>query len=252
VIAKEPDGAEAAQRLQGSDAPTLRRSDASTLRFSNRLHCAQCDIEYREPTPSLFSFNHPVGACPACRGFGRVISIDYDLALPDRSRTLAEGVVRPWHTGHGVESQQDLMRACRRLGVPTNVPFRRMPKKWRDFVIEGEPGYGKDEEHEWPRAWYGVKGYFRWLESKAYKMHVRVLLSRYRAYTTCPDCQGARFQPETLLYRFTIDDLRLTSLGSSRRDEIEVRASIANRKSQMTLADFYALPVRDAAVVMKS
>jgi len=82
------------------------------------------------------------------------------------------------------------------------------------------------------RAWYGVKGYFRWLESKAYKMHVRVLLSRYRAYTTCPDCQGARFQPETLLYRFTIDDLRLTSLGSSRRDEIEVRASIVivNRK----------------------
>jgi len=187
-------------------------------RFSNRLHCARCDIEYREPTPALFSFNHPAGACPACRGFGRMISIDYDLALPDRSKTLAEGVVRPWLTGHGIESQQDLIRACRKLGIPTDVPFEKLSKSRQNLVIEGEPDYGKDEEHEWPRAWYGVKGYFRWLESKAYKMHVRVLLSRYRAYTTCPECGGARFRPETLLYR----------------------------SGTRTLADFYALPVRDA------
>ena len=124
-----------------------------------------------------------MGACPACRGFGRVISIDYNLALPDRSRTLASGVVRPWQTGHGAESQDDLLRVCRKFGIPTDVPFEELPKEWQDFVIEGEPGYGKDPAHEWPRAWYGVKGYFRWLESKAYKMHVRVLLSRYRAYT---------------------------------------------------------------------
>ena len=82
-----------------------------------------------------------------------------------------------------------------------DVPFRELPKEWQDWVIEGDPGYGKDKAHEWPRAWYGVKGYFRWLESKAYKMHVRVLLARYRKYDTCPDCHGARFQPETLLYR---------------------------------------------------
>ena len=169
--------------------------------FSNRLHCAECDIEYREPSPALFSFNHPVGACPTCRGFGRIISIDYDLALPDRSRTLAQGVVKPWQTGLGAECQDDLLRICRQFRVPTDVPFKQLPKKWQDLVIEGEPGYGKDEAHEWPRAWYGVKGYFRWLESKAYKMHVRVLLSRYRAYTPCPDCRGKRFQPEALLYR---------------------------------------------------
>src|SRR6185437_11389967 len=144
--------------------------------FSNRLHCAQCDIEYREPSPALFSFNHPVGACPACKGFGRVISIDYDLALPDRSKTLAEGVVKPWLVGHGLESQSDLMRTCRHYEIPTDVPFEKLSKKWQEFVINGDPEYGTDEEHEWPRAWYGVKGYFRWLESKAYKMHVRVLL----------------------------------------------------------------------------
>jgi excinuclease ABC subunit A len=193
--------------------------------FSSRLHCAACDLEYREPTPALFSFNHPVGACPACRGFGRVISIDYGLALPDRSRTLAEGVVKPWLSGMSAECQTDLMRMCRQKDIPVDVPFHQLPQKWQDLVIEGDPDYGKDAEHEWPQAWYGVKGYFRWLEGRAYKMHVRVLLSRYRAYTTCPQCQGRRFQPEALLYR----------------------ARGAGAKAvALTLADFYQLSIQEA------
>jgi excinuclease ABC subunit A len=171
------------------------------LQFSNRLHCAECDLEYRDPTPALFSFNHPVGACPTCRGFGRVISIDYSLALPDRSRTLAQGVVKPWLTGQSAECQDDLLRTCRQKRIPTDVPFEKLAKKWQQLVIEGEPRYGKDARHRWPHAWYGIKGYFRWLESKSYKMHVRVLLSRYRVYTPCPDCQGKRFQPDALLYQ---------------------------------------------------
>ena len=150
----------------------------------------------------------PVGACPACKGFGRIISIDYNLAIPDRSKTLAQGLVKPWLSGHGEESQRDLLRACRELEIPTNIPFNKLPNKWQQFVIDGDPDYGKDEEHEWPRAWYGVKGYFRWLESKAYKMHVRVLLSRYRAYTPCPDCHGKRFQPDALLYRVAAEVTR--------------------------------------------
>jgi excinuclease ABC subunit A len=208
--------------------------NAPPMRFSNRLHCAECDIEYREPTPALFSFNHPVGACPTCRGFGRVISIDYNVAIPDRSKTLAEGVVKPWLTGHGLESQNDLMRACRELEVPTNVPFYKLPRKWQDFVIDGDPEYGTDEEHHWPRAWYGVKGYFRWLESKAYKMHVRVLLSRYRAYTPCPDCKGKRFQPEALLYK------------------VQSRNEGEGRCEGLTLADFYQLPIRDAGTFVEA
>ena len=213
--------------------------------FSNRRHCAECDIEYREPTPALFSFNHPVGACPACRGFGRIISIDYDLALPDRSRTLAQGVVKPWQTGLGAECQDDLLRTCRRFGVPTDVPFNRLPQKWQDLVIEGEPDYGKDAAHEWPRAWYGVKGYFRWLESKAYKMHVRVLLSRYRAYTPCPDCRGKRLQPEALLYRCDV--------GGPKSDERGRAASAeGGRDESLTLADLYQLPIRDALPVIEA
>src|SRR2546426_1375545 len=159
-----------------ANSSSFRPSTLDPRPFSNRLHCAQCDIEYREPSPALFSFNNPVGACPTCRGFGRVISIDYDLALPDRSKTLAQGAVKPWQTGQGADCQRDLLRMCRHFGIPTDVPFAKLPKKWQEFVIKGEPDYGKDEEHEWPRAWYGIKGYFRWLESKAYKMHRRVLL----------------------------------------------------------------------------
>jgi excinuclease ABC subunit A len=210
--------------------------------FSNRLHCATCDIEYREPSPALFSFNHPVGACPACRGFGRIITIDYDLALPDRSKTLAQGVVRPWQTGQSAECQDDLMKFCKIRKAPVNVPFQDLPKKWQDWVVNGDPDYGKDEQHKWPRAWYGIKGYFRWLESKSYKMHVRVLLSRYRSYIMCPECKGQRFQPESLLYTATA-----TSLEQS-NEQISDDSKIKNQKSkiQLTLADFYQLPIRDA------
>ncbi len=204
--------------------------------FSAGYHCANCDLDYREPTSALFSFNHPSGACPACKGFGRIITIDYDRAIPDRSKTLAEGCVKPWQVGHGLESQRDLLKFCQSVGIPTNVPFAQLPRKWQDWVIEGDRDYGSDEDHQWPRAWYGVKGYFRWLESKAYKMHVRVLLSRYRAYTTCPDCQGRRFNPDSLLYQWRIAD-----------DGLPLEHSPdANSPSALTLADFYALPVEQS------
>ncbi|MEO8427610.1 MAG: excinuclease ABC subunit UvrA [Verrucomicrobiota bacterium] len=198
--------------------------------FSDRFHCAQCDLEYREPSPGLFSFNNPVGACPTCRGFGRTITIDYDRAIPDRTKTLVEGAVRPWQTGHGLESQADLLTFCKARKVPIKVPFEALPKKLQEWVINGDLDYGKDSDHEWPRAWYGVKGYFRWLESKAYKMHVRVLLSRYRAYQTCPDCKGKRFQPEALLFR-------IDSPGAN---------CAPHSNLGLSLADFYQLAIRDA------
>jgi excinuclease ABC subunit A len=206
---------------------------AAPQRFSNKLHCAHCDIEYREASPALFSFNNPLGACPACRGFGRIITIDYNLALPDRSKTLAQGVVKPWQSGQSAECQDDLLKFCKIRKVPTDVPFQDLPKKWQDWVVNGDPGYGEDEAHKWPRAWYGIRGYFKWLESKSYKMHVRVLLSRYRAYTMCPDCHGQRFQPDTLLYK------------------VALPANHSAKKSQITLADFYLLPIRDAFTLVE-
>ena len=235
----------AGDRMSNEGKSTETGDETSPLlRFSNRLHCAQCDIEYREPSTALFSFNHPVGACPTCRGFGRTISIDYNLALPDRTKTLAQGVVKPWQSGMSAECQRDLLRTCRQLGVPTDVPFEKLARKWQDLVIDGEPDYGKDEEHEWPRAWYGIKGYFRWLESKAYKMHVRVLLSRYRAYTPCLVCGGKRFQPESLLYRINLPDPQRNSGGSDSPSGPEVGNGV--EPGSFTLADFYQLPIRRA------
>ena len=196
--------------------------------FSNKLHCAQCDIEYPEASPALFSFNHPLGACPTCKGFGRTITIDYDLAIPDPSLTLAQGAVKPWRTGTGAESQADLKKFCKVRGVPMDVPFHQLSKEHQRWIIDGDKNYGIDEDHHWPRLWYGVKGYFRWLESKSYKMHVRVLLSRYRAYTKCPDCEGARLKSDALLYLLSATGRRLT------------------------LPDFYSLPVRDALALIET
>ena len=215
--------------------------------FSSGFHCATCDLDYREPSPALFSFNHPVGACPACKGFGRIISIDYHLAIPDRSKSLAEGAVRPWQTGMSAECQADLKKACKKRKVPMNVPFAELSEEHQRFVIEGDAGYdSNDADKSWPRLWYGVKGYFRWLESKSYKMHVRVLLSRYRAYTTCHECQGQRLKPEALLYRCPIYDLRFTIYDLKREAGVAGKSSIINHQSSISLADFYALPVEVA------
>ena len=216
------------------------------------FHCATCDLDYPEPTPALFSFNHPVGACPACKGFGRIISIDYDLAIPDRTKTLTEGAVKPWQTETGRECQIDLAKACRKRKVPLDVPFAELSDEHQRWVIEGDPGYdSNDPENSWPRKWYGVKGYFRWLESKSYKMHVRVLLSRYRAYTTCADCQGRRLKPEALLYRVHVASEGKGAEEKRGRGEEEPGTDLPFSLSpflpgSLSLADFYALPVEAA------
>jgi excinuclease ABC subunit A len=171
--------------------------------FSTGWHCAHCDLDIRPPTPGLFSFNNPLGACPECRGFGRTIAIDLNKAIPDRSLSISQGAVRVFRGEEMGESQRDLMRACAREEIDVRIPFEDLPKADQDFVINGE---ARDEDTDVEELaendrWYGVRGFFKWLESKTYKMHVRVLLSRYRAYTTCPKCKGGRFQPETLNYR---------------------------------------------------
>jgi len=170
------------------------RNDKQTFKFSSDLHCATCDIHYTTPIPNSFSFNSPMGACETCRGFGRTIGIDYDLVVPDETKTLADGAVRPWQTQSYLECQGDLMRFAHERGIPTDVPWRKLTKKQQKWVLQGE---GQWEDG----LWYGVQRFFDWLESKSYKMHIRVLLSKYRAYNPCEDCQGARLKPDSLLWR---------------------------------------------------
>ena len=172
------------------------------LPFSIGWHCAHCDLDIRPPTPGLFSFNNPLGACPECRGFGRTIAIDLNKAIPNRRLSIKQGVVRVFRGVEFGESQKDLLRACAREEIDINIPFEELPKADQDFVIEGERRSGSYTEEDYENdRWYGVRGFFRWLESKTYKMHVRVLLSRYRAYVTCPGCSGGRYQPEALNYK---------------------------------------------------
>jgi excinuclease ABC subunit A len=200
--------------------------------FSTGWHCAHCDLDIRPPTPGLFSFNSPLGACPTCRGFGRTIAIDLNRAIPDRSLSIAGGVVRAFQGQQFGESQKDLLRACAREEVDVRRPFEDLPKADQDFVINGEARDADTDVEELAEndRWYGVRGFFKWLESKTYKMHVRVLLSRYRAYTTCPDCNGGRFQPAALNYKIvsrapgetretarTLPEVALLSIADARR-----------------------------------
>jgi excinuclease ABC subunit A len=155
--------------------------------FSATNHCAICDISYPSASPHLFSFNSPLGACETCRGFGRIIDVDLDLVIPDQRLTLEEGAIKPWSSER--MEYYDLMDFCDAVDIPTDVSFNKLSSAQQEAVIE--------ESDEF----YGVRGFFHWLETKTYKMHVRVFLSRYRAYRTCAACNGSRFRPLSLLYR---------------------------------------------------
>jgi excinuclease ABC subunit A len=182
-------------------------------RFSTGLHCPDCDIGYKEPSPSSFSFNSPIGACETCRGFGRSIGVDYGLVIPDTALSLRQGAIKPWQTESYKECQTDLLRFARKRGIPIDTAWRDMSEAERSWVIDGEGEWTK-------KVWYGVRRFFAWLETKAYKMHIRVLLSRYRSYTECSACRGARLKPEALLWRvgkpgINIRDLMLMPIEAS-------------------------------------
>jgi excinuclease ABC subunit A len=169
-------------------------------RYSADLHCAACDITYSDPNPSSFSFNNPLGACDTCRGFGRVIGVDLGLVIPDEGKTLAEGAIKPWQTPSFKECQDDLTKYMKARNIPMHVPFRDLGPNDRRYVIEGDDTW-RSWEKDANKRWYGVMRFFDWLESKAYKMHIRVLLSKYRAYTACTACEGARLKPTSLNFR---------------------------------------------------
>jgi excinuclease ABC subunit A len=168
-------------------------------RYSESLHCPDCNIAYRDPLPNLFSFNSPVGACETCRGFGRTIGIDWGLVIPDEGKSLIEGAIKPFQTDSYSQSQEDLMGFAHRRGIPTDVPWRDLTEADRRWVLEGEGEWEPDGSPG--GVWYGVRRFFQWLEGRSYKMHVRVLLSKYRSYDPCPACGGARLKDEALDWR---------------------------------------------------
>ncbi|MGH9469449.1 MAG: excinuclease ABC subunit UvrA, partial [Terriglobia bacterium] len=159
------------------------------LVFNERFECKRCRTVFQEPEPRLFSFNNPFGACPRCQGFGNTTDLDLDRVIPDQTKSLAEGAIEPWTKPRYREFFSRIKRQLREHGIPVNVPYGRLTPAQRDWLIEG----GDD--------FMGVRGFFRALEHKKYKLHIRVFLSHYRGYTVCPECRGARLRPEALNVR---------------------------------------------------
>src|SRR5467141_367032 len=208
---------ESALRI-GQGRVDIHPENGSPWRFSSNLHCADCDIHYSQATPAAFSFNSPLGACETCRGFGRVIGVDFGLVVPDATKTLRAGAVRPWQSPSFKDCQGDLVKYAKKRAIPLDLPFHELSSVQKDWVLEGEPEW-QSWRKSWPGTWYGVRRFFKWLETKAYKMHIRVLLSKYRAYTECGACGGTRLKPDAMLWKLdgkSIHDLMLASISETR------------------------------------
>ncbi|RQH09037.1 excinuclease ABC subunit UvrA [Paraburkholderia dinghuensis] len=211
-------------------------------RFSTGLHCPDSDLRYADPQPALFSFNSAYGACDACRGFGRVIGVDWGLVIPDARKTLRGGAIKPLQTPAWKECQDDLMRYAAKADVPRDTPWSELTQAQRDWVINGTP----DWRGNWQTQWYGVKRFFQYLESKAYKMHIRVLLSKYRSYTPCETCGGARLKTEALLWRLGTKENADEVLASAARfmpRGVEWTRAQLEAAPGLTLHDVMLLPI---------
>jgi excinuclease ABC subunit A len=176
--------------------------------FSERFECRPCGIEYETPQPRLFSFNNPFGACPTCHGFGNIIELDMALVVPDPSQSINQGAIEPWSKPHYRAQLAELKRAARKTGTRLDVPWKDLTDDERRFVVEGDGDYE------------GIRGFFRWLERKKYKVHVRVFLSRYRGYLACPDCGGARLRREARNVRVggrTVDEVSALTVEAARQ-----------------------------------
>jgi excinuclease ABC subunit A len=181
------DAIETAYREAGEaifDIPEREGRTAGQLRFSHRFECKRCNLRYDEPEPRLFSFNNPYGACARCQGFGNTIDFDLDLVIPDKMKSLADGTIDPWSKPKYRPVFTEMRRFAKQSGIPVDVPWCELEKEQRELILNGEGSF------------LGVRGFFQYLERKKYKLHVRVFLSRYRGYATCPECNGARLRLE--------------------------------------------------------
>jgi excinuclease ABC subunit A len=199
---------------------------AERLTFNERFECKNDGTLYQEPEPRLFSFNNPYGACPRCQGFGNTIDFDLNLVVPDASKSLDDGAIEPWTKPRYKVLMQDARKWARAQGIPANVPWRQLSAEQRRMVLEGDPANKYD----------GVKGFFNWLERKKYKLHVRVFLSRYRGYATCPECGGTRLRAEARAVKITrkaITDLCKLTVKEARQFFSDLKLT----ESQAKVAD---------------
>ncbi|MGB8328922.1 MAG: excinuclease ABC subunit UvrA [Polyangiales bacterium] len=208
TMARERDQARLVEALEdamrrGGGQATVWSVGGAELGFSEGLHCPGCNRSFRPATPGLFSFNSPIGACETCRGFGRTIEIDLDRVIPDYALSPDDGAIRAWQGKATSWERRELKKNAAKAGIPLDKPLRDWTSEQLAWLIDGD-------DKGYPKGWWGIRNWFKWMESRAYKMHVRVFLSRYRKYETCRDCHGTRLRPEALAWR--IDGLSLPQL----------------------------------------
>jgi len=196
---------------EGSGQVAVELVDGGRRVFAEAFRCSGCGAALERPQPLLFSFNHPLGACAECKGFGNILKYDEALLVPDRSRTLADGAVEPWTHPSGKWYQRELLKAAKRSGVDVTRPWETLEETHRAFVYEGDGKFP------------GINGFFEEIESYRYKLHVRVFLSRYRSQSPCPVCRGARLKAPAL----------------------------AVRVAGLTIAEFTALTIEEATAVLR-
>ncbi|HEV8585196.1 MAG TPA: excinuclease ABC subunit UvrA [Methylomirabilota bacterium] len=197
---------------EGGGRVTVDVVDGPRRAFTEEFRCGACGAALERPQPLLFSFNHPLGACPECKGFGNVLKYDESLVVPDRALTLGDGAVEPWTHPSGKWYQRELVKAARRAGVALDTPWEALDAPARTLVYEGDGKFP------------GINGFFEEIESYRYKLHVRVFLSRYRTQSPCPMCAGARLKP----------------------------AALAVKVAGLTIAQFTGLTIERAAATLES
>jgi excinuclease ABC subunit A len=210
------DSIETSYREGGGAAFAVNADTGERHVFSERFECRPCAIAYETPQPRLFSFNNPFGACPTCHGFGNIIELDMNLVVPDASKSISHGAIEPWSKPHYRAQLAELKRAAKHASLRLDVPWSDLTDDERRFVVEGD------------RDYEGIRGFFRWLERKKYKVHVRVFLSRYRGYLACPDCGGARLRREARDVRVggsTIDVVSALTVREAQRFFTELQLS---------------------------
>jgi excinuclease ABC subunit A len=208
----------------GGGRVKVRTEDGRELDFSDKLECKACRIAYEDPFPNLFSFNSPQGACPDCHGFGDLAVLDEDKIVPDKSRSLAEGAIEPWTKPVSRGMMKEMLREARKRRIPTDVPYKSLKKEDQRFLFEGDSG------------WAGIKGFFDWLQSKKYKVQVRVFLSRYRKFVSCPACGQKRLNRQALAVK--VDGLSIGDVvGMTVKDASEFFARLELAPAQKPVAE---------------
>jgi len=228
LLQRLTDSIETAYLEGGGAAWALDVASGVLHQFSERFECRACGIPYEDPQPRLFSFNNPFGACPTCHGFGNIIELDMALVVPDPAKSIAQNAIEPWSKPHYRAQLAELKRAAKKAKLRLDVPWSELTDDEKRFVIDGSDEFD------------GIRGFFRWLERKKYKVHVRVFLSRYRGYLTCPECGGSRLRREARVVKVagrTIDQVSaLLGHSAVKITEQHYLAFVAARRKQIAEA----------------